>query len=343
MVHGTLKMSGSCNNSLTVYGLLLVCCCVCVAQEEEENRVDPYTVDGPAARIESTIANETCGTVEGRVQVCEDSFWRNLCDRNVTVQDATVVCRSLNYSMRSEFKFIGRTAQYSMCFHPFLGASIQIVDQLAVQSSSYEAVCSGQEENLAQCPQVDSMISGERDKCVTGSVFVKCFITDERAELNSDCQPPKTDLPVTALPTTTTATASRSTVVTITAAGSSPPLTDTEPGMTSTATQPTLPSVTDTSAPTLYYIIGGLSAIIILTGTFLTMVFLIICCYCRKITEEVKSEDIGQLPLEPLYESISFLALQRKLHPQLAGYLLARQQAGREGGGGVTTVQRLLR
>ena len=151
--------------------------------------------------------------------MCEDSFWRNLCDRNVTVQDARVVCRSLNYSMRSEFKFIGRTAQYSMCFHLFLGASIQIVDQLP------QAVCSGQEENLAQCPQVDSMISGERNKCVTGSVFVKCSITDERAELNSDCQPPETDLPVTALPTTTTATASRSTVVTITAAGSSPPCT----------------------------------------------------------------------------------------------------------------------
>ena len=98
-------MSGSCNNSLTVYGLLLACCCICVAQDEEkeeEARLDPCTVDGPAARIETIIANETCGTVEGRVQVCEDSFWRNLCDRNVTVQDATVVCRSLNYSMKSE-------------------------------------------------------------------------------------------------------------------------------------------------------------------------------------------------------------------------------------------------
>ena len=60
--------------------------------------------------------------------------------------------------------------------------------------------------------------------CVTGAVFVKCFITDERAELDSDCQPPETNLPVTALPTTTTATASRTTVVTFTAAGSSPPL-----------------------------------------------------------------------------------------------------------------------
>ena len=194
-----------------------------------------------------------------------------------------------------------------MYFHPSLGASILINDQLTVQSSSYEAVCSGQEENLAHCPRVDSMVSGERNLCETGSVFVKCFITDEKAELGSDCQPPENDLPTT-LPTTTTATASRSAEVT-TAAGSSPPLTDTVPSMTSTATQPALPSVTDTSAPTLYYIIGGLSAIIILTGTaFLTMVFLITCCYCRKrkkITEEVKSEDVGQLPLEPLYESIS--------------------------------------
>ena len=85
--------------------VIFVCCYAVAAQEEEkeeEARLDPCTVDGPAARIESIIANETCGTVEGRVQVCEDSFWRNLCDRNVTVQDATVVCRSLNYSMRSE-------------------------------------------------------------------------------------------------------------------------------------------------------------------------------------------------------------------------------------------------
>ena len=91
-------------NSLWI--VLLVCCCVCVAQDEEEDRLDPCTVDGPAARIETIIANETCGTVEGRVQVCEDSFWSNLCDRNVTVQDATVVCRSLNYSMQSEFNFM---------------------------------------------------------------------------------------------------------------------------------------------------------------------------------------------------------------------------------------------
>ena len=52
------------------YALLLVCCCVCVALEEEreeENRLDPCTVDGPAARIDYIIANETCGTVEGRV------------------------------------------------------------------------------------------------------------------------------------------------------------------------------------------------------------------------------------------------------------------------------------
>ena len=197
-----------------------------------------------------------------------------------------------------------------MYFHPSLGASITIRDQLAFQSSFYESECSGQEETLVQCPRVNSMVDSDRnDLCVTGAVFVKCFITDEKAELDSDCQPPETDLPVTALPTTPTATASRSAEVT-TAAGSSLPLTDadTEPSMTSTATQPTLPSMTDTSAPTLYYIIGGLSAIIILTGTFLTMVFLITCCYCRKrkkITEEVKSEDIGQLPLEPLYESIS--------------------------------------
>ena len=181
-----------------------------------------------------------------------------------------------------------------MYFHPSLGASILINDQLTVQSSSYEAVCSGQEENVALCPQVDSMISGSRNLCETGSVFVKCFITDEKAEL--DCQPPETDLP-TALPTTTTATVSRTTVVTITAAGSSPPLTDTEPGMTSTATQPTNIGMTDSSsfltAPTLYYFIGGLSAIIIAI-ILLAVVFLLTCCCCCKRRKDVSPTDAGQ-------------------------------------------------
>ena len=187
-----------------------------------------------------------------------------------------------------------------MYFHPSLGASITIRDQLAFQSSFYESECSGQEETLVQCPRVNSMVDSDRnDLCVTGAVFVKCFITDEKAELDSDCQPPETYLPVTALPTTTTATASRTTVVTITAAGSSPPLTDTEPGMMSTATQPTSPTV---SASTLYYIIGGLSATIILTGTFLIVVFLITCCYCRR---KQNTSDSAQLPLEPMYEYIS--------------------------------------
>ena len=50
-------------------------------------------------------ANSTCGTIEGRVQVCEDNRWKNLCDTNWTMSDAKVVCRSLNYSSKGMFSY----------------------------------------------------------------------------------------------------------------------------------------------------------------------------------------------------------------------------------------------
>jgi hypothetical protein len=74
-----------------------------LAFSEVEDKLDPCTVLG-ATRLESPDTNATCGTVEGRVQVCEELEWRFLCDSNWTVQDAAVACRSLNYSTNSKSK-----------------------------------------------------------------------------------------------------------------------------------------------------------------------------------------------------------------------------------------------
>jgi hypothetical protein len=86
--------------------VLLVCSCV---YSEVKDKLDPCTVQElGATRLESPDTNATCGTVEGRVQVCEELEWRFLCDSNWTVQDAAVACRSLNYSANSKFKILHR-------------------------------------------------------------------------------------------------------------------------------------------------------------------------------------------------------------------------------------------
>ena len=57
----------------------------------------------PVVRLDARRSNDTCGTVDGRVQICEENVWKNLCDINWTMQDAQVTCRSLGYSAMSEF------------------------------------------------------------------------------------------------------------------------------------------------------------------------------------------------------------------------------------------------
>lgn len=56
--------------------------------------------DDEVIRLETVVRSITsCSVeVEGRVQVCEDSLWRNLCDSVWTLQDAQVACKSLGYS-----------------------------------------------------------------------------------------------------------------------------------------------------------------------------------------------------------------------------------------------------
>jgi len=78
-----------------VVGLLLSCCFVRIVLAQKQNLCS----DGDTVQLESGVErNDTCGTVEGRVQICEEGEWRNLCDSMWTVQDARVACLSLNYS-----------------------------------------------------------------------------------------------------------------------------------------------------------------------------------------------------------------------------------------------------
>jgi hypothetical protein len=86
--------------------VLLVCSCV---NSQDKDKLDSCTVQElGAARLESPDTNATCGTVEGRVQVCEEQEWRFLCDSNWTVQDAAVACRSLNLSTRGRSEIFAR-------------------------------------------------------------------------------------------------------------------------------------------------------------------------------------------------------------------------------------------
>ena len=85
--------------------------CFCVVNVESANG-DANITDVPkeaqcsvetSVRFDSGIKeNSTCGYVEGRVQICEDGGWKNLCDSNWTILDAQVTCRALNYSAIGE-------------------------------------------------------------------------------------------------------------------------------------------------------------------------------------------------------------------------------------------------
>lgn len=76
----------------------LLVCSVLIAKDQNDDTESCY--DGDTIRLTAVQTNYTCGTVDGRVEVCEDDTWRNLCDGNWTVQDAVVTCRSLNYSSK---------------------------------------------------------------------------------------------------------------------------------------------------------------------------------------------------------------------------------------------------
>ena len=53
-------------------------------------------------KLEGERENATCGFVTGRVEICENSTWKTICDRDWTVNDVKVACRELGYIDRGE-------------------------------------------------------------------------------------------------------------------------------------------------------------------------------------------------------------------------------------------------
>ncbi len=72
--------------------------------EPKGGEVDTCSVETSVRFDDGLQVNSTCGYVQGRLQVCEDQVWKNLCDTNWTVSDAQVTCRSLNYSAIGELR-----------------------------------------------------------------------------------------------------------------------------------------------------------------------------------------------------------------------------------------------
>ena len=64
--------------------------------------------DNPKSIRLFTLEGGVTGGVIGAVQVCEESYWRFLCDSNWTRSDAKVVCKSLNFPPDGEFPCLAR-------------------------------------------------------------------------------------------------------------------------------------------------------------------------------------------------------------------------------------------
>ena len=80
-------------------GLLLCSLCLLMVLTADKTKKDSCTENG-MIQLDS---NDTCGTVKGKLQICENLFWETLCDSAWTLQDARVACRSLGYLSEGEF------------------------------------------------------------------------------------------------------------------------------------------------------------------------------------------------------------------------------------------------
>ncbi len=82
-----------------VLAVVVLFCLSPTFEAQKDGEVDQCSVEQAVRLDEPTIrANTSCGYVEGKVQICEDGRWKNLCDTFWTEEDAKVACKSLNYT-----------------------------------------------------------------------------------------------------------------------------------------------------------------------------------------------------------------------------------------------------
>ena len=87
--------------ALCYYCVLVICYTVVLGGKDGGSL--PSCMENGAVQLEAMEHNDTCGTVEGRVQICEQNSWKGLCDTEWTMSDATVTCKSLGFSALSKF------------------------------------------------------------------------------------------------------------------------------------------------------------------------------------------------------------------------------------------------
>ena len=188
--------------------------------------------------------------------------------------------------------------------------------QQPVNRTTPGVICNGDEQDFSECLRDNS------DMCQHATA-VKCFLTDQDATQENDCGVnPSTPPPPDPRITTPTGIHTTPSDPTVSVGSSSLPHTDPISADT-TATATTTPAIDAStsiilSPPNLYYLIGGLVAVILVV-TLLTVAILIAIRFCRnkKQVPETQSEKpeshsslkIGEpgSPLEqsePLYQSI---------------------------------------
>ena len=90
-------ISNMANSWQCVLALVVVVLCYSLPFCEAAKDGGEPCSEEEAVRLDAVMANTSCGYVEGRVQVCENGVWKNLCDSSWTEKDAQVACKS-NYT-----------------------------------------------------------------------------------------------------------------------------------------------------------------------------------------------------------------------------------------------------